>query len=124
MPAPSAEAIKAALPRISAAPQRLKPNLKAHAPPPTPNPTRAKILQIAEGAAVPAAEISELNFRLGHLFAEAAIAACKKLRVPLKSVDLIASHGQTISHQGEPVSFLAAPTSSTMHIGDHSIIAA
>ena len=120
----SADGIEAALVRISGAPPRLKSKLEGHASLPIPKPIRAKILQIAEGAAVPAAEISQLNFRLGHLFAEAAIAACKKLRVPLKSVDLIASHGQTIFHQGEPVSFLGAPTSSTMQIGEPSIIAA
>ena len=120
----SADGIEAALVRISGAPPNQKSKLEGHASLPIPKPIRAKILQIAEGAAVPAAEISQLNFRLGQLFAEAAIAACKKLRVPLESLDLIASHGQTVFHQGAPVSFLSAPTSSTMQIGEPSIIAA
>ena len=120
----SADGIEAALVRISGAPPKLKSKLEGQASLPIPNPIRQKILQIAEGAAVPAAEISQLNFRLGHLFADAAIATCKKLRVSLKSLDLIASHGQTIFHQGPPVPFLGARTSSTLQIGEPSVIAA
>jgi anhydro-N-acetylmuramic acid kinase len=119
----SADGIEAALVRISDAPPKLKSKLVGQASLPIPKPIRAKILQIAEGTSVPAAEISQLNFRLGHLFADAAIATCKKLRVPLKSVDLIASHGQTIFHQGPPVAYLGAKTSSTLQIGEPSVIA-
>jgi len=120
----SADGIEAALVRISGAPPNIKSKLLGHASLPIPKPIRAAILHIAEGTPIPAAEISQLNFRLGELFADAAIATCKKLSVPVKSLDLIASHGQTIFHQGEPVSFLGAPTSSTMQIGEPSIIAA
>jgi anhydro-N-acetylmuramic acid kinase len=120
----SADGIEAALVRVSGAPPKLNSKLLGHVSLPIPKPIRAAILRIAEGASVPATEISQLNFRLGELFADAAIATCKKLSVPLKSLDLIASHGQTIFHQGEPVSFLGAPTSSTMQIGEPSIIAA
>jgi len=120
----SADGIEAALVRISGAPPNLKSKLEGQASLPIPKPIRAKILQIAEGAPLPASEISQLNFRLGQLFADAAIATCKKLRVPLKSVDLIASHGQTIFHQGQPIPFLGAKTSSTLQIGEASIIAA
>jgi anhydro-N-acetylmuramic acid kinase len=120
----SADGIEAALVRISGAPPKLKSKLEGHASLPIPKLIRSKILQIAEGTPLPAAEISQLNFRLGHLFAEAAIATCKKLRVPLKSVNLIASHGQTIFHQGPPVPFLGAKTASTFQIGEPSIIAA
>jgi len=120
----SADGIEAALVQISGAPPKLKSRLEGHASLPIPKPIRQKILQIAEGTPLPAAEISQLNFRLGHLFAEAAIATCKKLRVPLKSVDLIASHGQTIFHQGPPIPYLGAKTSSTLQIGEPSVIAA
>ena len=120
----SADGIEAALVRISGAPPKLKSKLEGHASLPIPKPIRQKILQIAEGTPLPAAEISQLNFRLGHLFAEAAIATCKKLRGSLKSVDLIASHGQTIFHQGPPIPYLGAKTSSTLQIGEPSVIAA
>ena len=120
----SADGIEAALVRISGAPPKLKSKLLGHSSLPIPRPIRAAILRIAEGNPLPAAEISQLNFRLGQLFADAAIATCKKLRVPLKSLDLIASHGQTIFHQGKPIPYLGARTSSTLQIGEPSVIAA
>jgi len=120
----SADGIEAALVNISGAPPKLKSKLLGHASLPIPKPIRQNILEVAEGITLPAAEISQLNFRLGQLFADAAIATCKKLRVPLKSVDLIASHGQTIFHQGQPIPFLGAATSSTLQIGEPSVIAA
>ena len=126
----SADGIEAALVRIGGlppkggAPPKLKSKLEGHHSLPIPKPIRSKILQIAEGTPLPAGEISQLNFRLGQLFAEAAIATCKKLRVPLNHLDLIASHGQTVFHQGQPVPYLGARTSSTLQIGEPSIIAA
>ena len=120
----SADGVEAALVHISGAPPKLKSKLLGHASLPIPNPIRATILRVAEGTSVPTAEISQLNFRLGQLFADAAIAACKKLNVSVKSLDLIASHGQTIFHQGKPIRFLGAATSSTLQIGEPSIIAA
>jgi anhydro-N-acetylmuramic acid kinase len=120
----SADGIEAALVRVNGAPPKLNSKLLGHASLPIPKPIRTQILRIAEGTPIPAAEISQLNFRLGQLFAEAAITTCKKLRAPLKSLDLIASHGQTIFHQGQPIPYLGAPTSSTLQIGEPSIIAA
>jgi anhydro-N-acetylmuramic acid kinase len=120
----SADGIEAALVRISGAPPHLNSKLIGHASLPIPKPIRAAILRVAEGAPLPAAEISQLNFRLGQLFADAAINACKQLRVPLKHLDLIASHGQTIFHKGKPVPFHGAQTSSTLQIGEPSLIAA
>ncbi len=57
-------------------------------------------MRLANGAPTTTAEISQLNFLLGEEFARAAIAACKKWRVPLRQISLIGSHGQTIFHQG------------------------
>ena len=96
----SADGVEAALAEISGAPPRLHSKLVGHASFPFPKAVRAKILEIAEGAHVPAEQISQLNFRLGRLFGDVAIAACKKFGVSLKRLDLIASHGQTVFHQG------------------------
>ena len=65
-----------------------------------------------------------MNFRVGEEFAAATIAACKKFRVRARNVELIGSHGQTIFHQGNAVTFLDCKTASTLKIGEPSVIAA
>jgi anhydro-N-acetylmuramic acid kinase len=114
----SADAIEVAL--ATATP----PKLLAHTTRPLPTAIRAEILRIAEGAPATAAQISQLNFRLGHIFAEAALTALRQFRVSPSRVALIGSHGQTIFHQGRPVRFLGHATASTMQIGEPAIIAA
>ena len=120
----SADGIDVALARISSAPPNLQAKLLGHAAFSHPAKLRAEILRIAEGKTVSSAELSQLNFRLGQAFAEAALAACKKFRVAPRKIALIGSHGQTIFHQGHPLAFLGQPTASTLQIGDASVIAA
>ena len=91
---------------------------------PFPRAIRAAVLRLAEGAATSCAEISQMNFRLGELFANAILQACRKFRVSPSRISLIGSHGQTIYHQGAPSKFLGAPIASTLQIGEPSIIAA
>lgn len=88
-----------------------------------PRAVRATVLRLANGAPTTAREISQLNFRLGRLFADAALGACKRFGVSPKRVTLIGSHGQTIYHQGAPSAFLGANTSSTLQIGEPAVIA-
>lgn len=64
--------------------------------------------------------IARLNFLLGELFAEALRAA----GVPLETIELIGSHGQTIFHEGEPVEYLGRRVASTLQIGEAAVIAA
>ncbi len=82
-------------------------------------------MRIANGAASSSAEISELNFVLGELFGDAVIKACRTFPVPLASIALIGSHGQTIFHQGGPSRVRGTRhIASTLQIGEASIIAA
>ena len=66
------------------------------------------------------ATIARLNFLLGELFAE----AVRATKVPLQTIDLIGSHGQTIFHEGDPVDFLGRKIASTLQIGEPAVIAA
>jgi anhydro-N-acetylmuramic acid kinase len=120
----SADGIDIALARISGAPPRVKARLLNHTAVRFPARVRAEILRVAEQQPITAGELSQLNFRLGQLFAEAAKTACKRFRVSVSSVDLIGSHGQTIFHQGVPANYLGAPTASTLQIGEAAVIAA
>ena len=69
------------------------------------------------------AEISRLHFLLGQLYANAVQKTCRRSRIPLKSIQLVGCHGQTIYHQGEPQPFLGWPVSATLQIGEASVIA-
>ncbi|MCL4523681.1 MAG: anhydro-N-acetylmuramic acid kinase [Acidobacteria bacterium] len=120
----SADGIDVALTRISGKPPRLKAKLENFLAVDFPAEVRATILRIAEGSPTTTAEISQLNFLLGELFAAAALRACKKFRVSPTRIALIGSHGQTIYHQGAPGPFLGAKVASTLQIGEPAVIAA
>jgi anhydro-N-acetylmuramic acid kinase len=91
---------------------------------PFPPAVRAEVLRIAEGARVSPGEISQLNFRLGQIFGQAALRACQNFRVSPRRLAVIGSHGQTIFHQGRPSSFLGQRVASTLQIGEPAVIAA
>lgn len=120
----SADGIDAALARISGRPPRLNAKLLGHTSSKFPATLRAEILRVAEQQPISAGELSQLNFRLGEAFAEAALAACKQFRIARERVGLIGSHGQTIFHQGTPVPYFGKATASTLQIGEPSVIAA
>ena len=120
----SADGIDAALVKISGAPPNLKINLLGHVKQNFPPTIRKEILRVAEQNPLSPGEFSQLHARLGQLYAEGALNACKKLKIPPHKVALIGNHGQTIFHQGQPVNFLGAKTASTLQIGDGSTIAA
>jgi anhydro-N-acetylmuramic acid kinase len=120
----SADGIDVALAQMSGAAPRLTAKLLNHTAIPFPPTVRKEILRVAEQQYISAGDLSQLNFRLGEIFAEAAIAACRTFRVPLKRIALIGSHGQTIFHQGQPIRYLGRPTASTLQIGEPAIIGA
>src|SRR5437016_3588542 len=120
----SADGIDVALVHISWAPPNLNARLLGHASVKYPPALRKEILRVAEQRPLIAGALSQLNFRLGELFAGAAIAACRQFRVALSKIALVGSHGQTIFHQGRPMPYFGSPTASTLQIGEPSVIAA
>jgi len=64
-------------------------------------------------------QVCEMNFRLGDLFADAALNVIRKAGNKTSDVDLIGSHGQTIYHMpdAEP------PRRSTLQVAEPSVIA-
>ncbi|MGH9742706.1 MAG: anhydro-N-acetylmuramic acid kinase [Candidatus Acidiferrum sp.] len=120
----SADGIDVALARISGAPPQLNATLLGHTSSKFPSALHKEILRVAEQHPITAGELSQLNFRLGEVFAEAALATCRKFRVSPRKVALIGSHGQTIFHQGAPAPYFGRPTASTLQIGEPSVIAA
>lgn len=120
----SVDGIDVAAVRISGAPPKLSARLEAHHHVSFPAFLRKRILQVAEGTATSAADLSELNFLLGEQLARAVLDACKKWRIAARDVDLIGSHGQTIFHLGSAARFAGSMrVPSTLQIGDISVIA-
>jgi len=139
----SADGIDTALVKISGAPPNLKIRLVGHTSQNFPPAIRREILRVAEQNPLTAGECSQLHARLGYIYAGAAIAACKKLRVSPANVDLIGNHGQTVFHQGPSVSrrsrisvgaapfalkgavvrWFSSTIPSTLQLGDGSVIA-
>jgi anhydro-N-acetylmuramic acid kinase len=120
----SADAIEVALARISGAPPHLNAKLLNHTSISFPTELRKEILRVAEQQPISAGGLSQLNFRLGETFAEAALAACQRFRVAPKKISLIGSHGQTIFHQGKRIPYFSRKTASTLQIGEPAIITA
>jgi anhydro-N-acetylmuramic acid kinase len=85
---------------------------------PYPAEVRSAILAISNAPAH-TAQIARLNFLLGELFAE----AVKSCGVPLGTIELIGSHGQTIFHESEPIELFGRSVASTMQIGEPAVIA-
>ncbi|HLJ22838.1 MAG TPA: anhydro-N-acetylmuramic acid kinase [Candidatus Acidoferrales bacterium] len=115
----SADGIDVALVRVAGR----KASLENFAAFPFPRGVQQIILSLGEGRSTSTREISQLNFLLGEVFAQAALSACKKFRVPPSRIDVIGSHGQTVFHQGKPTTLLGRQIASTLQIGEPSVIA-
>lgn len=116
----SADGIDVALVRFAGR----KASLENHAAFPFPRAVQKAILSLGEGRPVTTGDISQVNFLLGELFANAAVRACKKFGVRAAQIEVIGSHGQTVFHQGALVPFLGRRVASTLQIGEPSVIAA
>lgn len=121
------DGIDAALVKISGAAAKPSLKLRSFITLPYPSATAAALMRLAGGAPMSAAEISHLNFALGGLFADAALAVCRKGRVPTRKLTVIGSHGQTVFHQGPrgigPARHQPHPSAHTLQIGEAAVIA-
>src|SRR5713101_1512938 len=89
---------------------------------PYPEAVRKAILGVSN-TTVTTAEIARLHVRLGQLYARAVEQTCTRHRIPLRSIELVGCHGQTIYHQGEARPFLGQPVAATLQIGEAGVIA-
>ena len=66
-------------------------------------------------------ELCQMNFRIGEVFADAALAVIREAGLAVKEIDLIGSHGQTVYHL--PPQKEAQYIPSTLQIGEPAVIA-
>ena len=69
------------------------------------------------------ADISQANFALGEVFAQAVLDLAGSAGVRLDEIEAIGSHGQTIWHQPRPAAWGGMEVNSTLQIGEPAVIA-
>lgn len=122
----SVDGIDVALVRITNHGLRLRARLENFCTIPFPAAVRQEILHVANShwqARLSVAEISQLNFLLGELFAHAVLRACRRFHVRPEQIDLIGSHGQTVFHQAQPGRFCGVRVASTLQLAEPAVIA-
>ncbi len=119
----SADGIDVALVEISGLGWKTRLRLRAFQSVPYPGAVRRRILTIAGGSSITAAELSQMNFLLGELFAEACRRVCRRAGIPIERLDLIGSHGQTVYHQNRVSKLAGVEVRSTLQIGEPAVIA-
>ena len=90
---------------------------------PFPKEIKKLILRNAELNGGNVTDICKLNFLIARVYVNAIKKLCHGINLPLKKIDLIGSHGQTIHHLPKKEILFGYDTSSTLQIGDPSVIA-
>ncbi|MGQ9908675.1 MAG: anhydro-N-acetylmuramic acid kinase [Candidatus Flexifilum sp.] len=113
----SADAIDAALCAIDGQPPQLEARIVQAITYPYPDGFQARILAACSGGRVD--ELCDLNFALGELFAQAALAVIAASGFQPHEIDLIGSHGQTFWHTVTPDGVVTA----TLQLAEPAVIA-
>jgi anhydro-N-acetylmuramic acid kinase len=98
----SMDGVDAALVRLTGSVEQPRVRLLAFVTLPYPLEVRHWIMRLAAGEQTSVERVSQLNFLLGELFANAALRVCRAGHLSPRRVSVIGSHGQTIFHQGRP----------------------
>jgi anhydro-N-acetylmuramic acid kinase len=93
-----------------------------HSSQPYPDAIREALLRVSQPETSSVLELSQLNVRLAHLYAEAIRHAMQR-SADASPVELVGIHGQTVHHVPEPVECCGQLTRSTLQIGDPSTLA-
>lgn len=118
----SADGIDAVLTEITGYGIRTSVQTKAFVTIPYSRDFRTYLLRIAKGDFGGSAELSQLNFYLGELSANACLAVCEKAGISPSEVDLVGSHGHTVFHHPLKEPYFGLPVSSTLQLGEASVI--
>lgn len=90
---------------------------------PFPKGMKELILENAETNGGNVTDICKLNFLIAHVYAKAVTKLLKKSELTAKDIYCIGSHGQTIHHLPSENKMFGIPSSSTLQIGDPSVLA-
>ena len=88
-----------------------------------PRVVQEQVFRAFDGGSAGVGDISDLNFRLGAVFAEVLKRLGRRASVPMSSIDLIGSHGQTVYHNPQGRVWAGRRVRSTLQVGEPSVIA-
>ncbi|HEU5102923.1 MAG TPA: anhydro-N-acetylmuramic acid kinase, partial [Roseiflexaceae bacterium] len=114
----SLDAIDAAVVEIVQEGDTLALGLRGYVERPYPPPLHRRLHALLPPGTGSVAEVCELHVLVGQAFADAARAAARSAGRALATIDLIASHGQTVYHQVAP-----GHTRSTLQLAAPAVIA-
>ncbi|HET9017370.1 MAG TPA: anhydro-N-acetylmuramic acid kinase [Thermomicrobiaceae bacterium] len=120
----SADGVDAALVRVGPPGDSRRVDLLTFVQRPYPSGIRDEVFAVFAQESPAVARLCSLNFTLGELFADAALAVCRQAGVEPADLHVVGSHGQTVWHQPEPDPSLAGSRPSTLQVGEPAVIAA
>jgi anhydro-N-acetylmuramic acid kinase len=86
-------------------------------------PMREAIFRLFDARTSSADQVSAMNVAVGECFADALVGLARRRRIPLGSIDLVGSHGQTIWHEPDGRMIGGRRVRSTLQIGEPGVIA-
>lgn len=114
----SADGVDVALVEITGEGWKTRLKLRAFRTVPYPKRVREALLKSFDAPSISTAEISQLNFLVGELFARALQKVCGR-----RKPEVVGSHGQTIYHQADASDCHGIQVRSTLQIGEPAMIA-
>ena len=119
----SLDGVDAALIHVSGTGRSLQVQTEGFISVPYPNALKDRLLENCSPGTSSVKEISQLNVRLAHIYADTVHSLVEQCSVSLDQVDAIGSHGQTIFHVPVEEDCAGLAVRSTLQIGDPSTLA-
>ena len=119
----SVDGVDVAVVDLTGAPPSLDVKLRHFQTVPFTDAVRKEIFKLFSLDSSNSATISQMNFLLGRVFADAVLTALSEAGIAREEIAFIASHGQTVWHSTTPELLAGYDIASTLQIGEASVIA-